>query len=94
MFLNFLPEDHVQAEVRRIFFSPSSAHLQPSTSASTEGDTNSARSVVASLRQHGLREEFVSDDIQDVKFDPKNQPGETQACRCALFLLKGQEHTM
>lgn len=72
MFLNFLLEDHVQAEVRRIFFSPSSAHLQPSTSASTEGHTNSARSVVASLRQHGLREEFVSDDIQDVKFNPKN----------------------
>ena len=64
MFPILFLEDHVQAEVRRVFFSPSLAHLQPSTSHSTEGHTDSARNAITLLRQHGPREASVSVDVQ------------------------------
>ena len=58
--------------MRRVFFSPSSGHSQSSTSESIEDHSTLAKNAVTSLRQQEFGEISVSNNIQDVQFNPKS----------------------
>ena len=64
-------EEAVQAEMRRIAFSPSSCSVQSSSSGSVADHTAIAKNAVLSLRQHELSTASSSDNIQEVQFKPK-----------------------
>ena len=109
LLLLYFTEDLVQAEMRRIFFSPSSGNPQCCPSQSIEDHSTLAKNAVTSLRQHEfIGETAVSNNNQQLQFNPKSNivkrkrvgapssfyKGKTVPSKCSKTIVKEEQRRL